>query len=56
MGLRVSPEVELNGLDIPEMGVSGYPDIQLVKSPELDYDSSDNMEIKQLLKFKQSTK
>ena len=56
MGLRVSPEVELNGLDVPEMGVSAYPDMQLLKSPELDYDSSDNMEIKQLLRFKQNTK
>lgn len=51
-GIRVSPEAELNGLDIPEMGVSAYPDLQLVKSPELDYDSPDNVEIKQLAKFK----
>lgn len=55
-GLRVSPEIELNGLDVPEMGVTGYPDIQLLKSPELDYDSADNMEIKQLLRFKQNKK
>lgn len=54
-GIRVSPEVELNGLDIPEMGVSGYPDLQLVKSPELDYDSPDNAQIKQITKFKQNT-
>lgn len=52
-GIRVSPEAELNGLDVPEMGVSAYPDLQLVKSPELDYDSSDNLEIKQLAKFKE---
>lgn len=52
-GIRVSPEAELNGLDVPEMGVSGYPDLQLVKSPELDYDSPDNVEIKQLAKFKE---
>jgi len=38
------------------MGVTGYPDIQLLKSPELDYDSADNMEIKQLLRFKQNKK
>jgi ammonium transporter len=50
-GLRVAPEVELDGLDIPEMGVLGYPDIQLVKC-ELDYDSEDNMPIKQLARFK----
>lgn len=52
-GIRVSPEAELNGLDVPEMGVSAYPDLQLVKSPELDYDSPDNLEIKQLAKFKE---
>jgi len=28
-GLRVSPEVELQGLDIPEMGLSAYPDFVL---------------------------
>src|SRR5438093_509740 len=27
-GMRVSPEVELDGLDVPEMGVHGYPEIQ----------------------------
>ena len=26
-GMRVSPEVELEGLDVPEMGVHGYPEI-----------------------------
>ena len=26
MGNRVAPEVELAGLDVPEMGVLGYPD------------------------------
>jgi len=52
-GLRVSPEAELNGLDIPEMGVGAYPDLQLVRSPELDYPSSNNSEIKQLLGLKQ---
>ncbi|WP_297425251.1 ammonium transporter [Clostridium sp.] len=51
-GIRVKPEEELNGLDIPEMGVLGYPDVQLVKNPELDYDSQDNMEVKQTLRFK----
>lgn len=50
-GLRVAPEVELDGLDIPEMGVLGYPDLQLVKC-ELDYDSEDNAPIKQLARFK----
>jgi Amt family ammonium transporter len=52
-GLRVSPEDELEGLDIPEMGVLAYPDNQLVRS-ELDYDSDDNAEIKQLAKFKKN--
>jgi Amt family ammonium transporter len=50
-GLRVNPEDELAGLDVPEMGVLAYPDSQLVTS-ELDYDSSDNAEIKQLARFK----
>jgi Amt family ammonium transporter len=27
-GMRVSPEVELEGLDVPEMGVHGYPEVQ----------------------------
>ena len=49
-GLRVAPEVELEGLDIPEMGVLAYPDEQLVRS-ELDYDSEDNAPIKQLKRF-----
>lgn len=49
-GLRVSPEYELEGLDIPEMGVLAYPDNQLVRN-ELDFDSSDNAEIKQLARF-----
>jgi len=26
--MRVSPEVELEGLDVPEMGGHGYPEIQ----------------------------
>jgi Amt family ammonium transporter len=50
-GLRVSPEAELEGLDIPEMGVLAYPDLQMVRS-SLDYDSDDNAEIKQLERFK----
>ena len=31
LGNRVSAEVELDGLDIPEMGVLGYPDFVLTK-------------------------
>lgn len=50
-GLRVAPEIELNGLDIPEMGVLAYPDLQMVKC-ELDFDSSDNAPVKQLERFK----
>ena len=49
-GLRVSPEDELEGVDIPEMGVLAYPDQRLVRS-ELDYDSEDNAPIKQLKRF-----
>jgi len=54
-GLRVSPEAELAGLDVPEMGVYAYPDTQMTTS-ELDYDSEDNMEIKQLARFKVKAK
>ena len=49
-GLRVSPEIELEGVDIPEMGVLAYPDQELVRS-ELDYDSEDNAPIEQLERF-----
>ncbi len=49
-GLRVTPETELEGLDLPEMGVLAYPDNQILRS-ELDFDSSDNAEIKQLRRF-----
>ena len=49
-GIRIAPEAELEGLDLPEMGVLAYPDNQLVQS-ELDYDSADNAEIKQLRRF-----
>ncbi len=49
-GLRVSPEQELEGLDIPEMGVLAYPDNQLLRS-ELDYSSEDNAPIPQLARF-----
>jgi Amt family ammonium transporter len=27
-GMRVSAEVELEGLDVPEMGAHGYPEVQ----------------------------
>lgn len=50
-GLRVAPEVELEGLDIPEMGVLAYPDNQMVRG-DLDFDSNDNAPIKQLARFK----
>ncbi len=49
-GLRVKPEDELDGLDIPEMGALAYPDSQLLRS-SLDFDSADNAEIKQLARF-----
>jgi Amt family ammonium transporter len=32
-GHRVSAEVELQGLDIPEMGALGYPEFVLRKEP-----------------------
>ena len=28
IGIRVSPETEIEGLDVPEMGVHGYPEVQ----------------------------
>jgi Amt family ammonium transporter len=31
-GLRVAPEIEIEGLDIPEMGTLAYPDFSLVPS------------------------
>ncbi len=49
-GLRVAPEDELAGLDIPEMGVLAYPDTPLSAS-ELDYYADDNAEIPQLARF-----
>lgn len=51
-GLRVSPEVELAGLDLDEMGAYGYPDFQINKSSELDFSNSDNAGIKQLKNIK----
>jgi ammonium transporter, Amt family len=33
--LRVSPEVELEGLDMPEMGALGYPDFELKTTPSI---------------------
>jgi len=49
-GLRVAPECELDGLDVPEMGVLAYPDNQLIRS-NLDYNSSENAEIPQLARY-----
>lgn len=50
-GLRVAPEVELEGLDLPEMGSYGYPDFQVVKC-ELDFNAPDNADVKQLKNVK----
>ena len=49
-GLRVAPEDELEGLDLPEMGVLAYPD-NVRAASELDYDSADNAPIPQLARF-----
>lgn len=49
-GLRVRPEDELEGLDVPEMGVLAYPSNMLTRS-ELDYDSLENAHIPQLDRF-----
>ena len=32
IGMRVSPETELGGLDIPEMGSQAYPDFAMAKT------------------------
>lgn len=40
IGNRVSSEVELEGLDIPEMGVVGYPDFALYHTPPGGHASS----------------
>lgn len=50
-GIRINPQDELDGLDIPEMGVLAYPDQELVRS-DLDFNSGDNAPIKQLERFK----
>ncbi len=50
-GLRIAPEAELEGLDIPEMGALAYPDKPLLRG-DLDFDSTDNAPIKQLKRFK----
>jgi len=49
-GLRINPEAELEGLDIPEMGALAYPDKPLLRG-DLDFDSTDNAPIKQLKRF-----
>jgi ammonium transporter, Amt family len=50
-GLRVSAKVELEGLDLEEMGAYGYPDFQVVKSA-LDSISPDNADVPQLKNVK----
>lgn len=52
-GLRVSAKDELEGVDLPEMGVFAYPDTQMIRT-ELDYDSADNAPVKQLANVKPS--
>ena len=46
----VAPEDELEGLDVPEMGVLAYPDSPITRS-ELDFDQADNAPIRQLARF-----
>ncbi len=48
-GIRVPAKVELEGVDLEEMGAYGYPDFQVLKT-ELDSYSSDNAPVKQLKK------
>jgi Amt family ammonium transporter len=37
--MRVKPEVELQGLDLPEMGAMGYPDFELKTTPSYSQSS-----------------
>ena len=37
IGLRVAPEVEIGGLDIPEMGALCYPEFVLKPEPEMEH-------------------
>lgn len=50
-GLRVPAKVELEGLDLEEMGAYGYPDFQIVKSV-LDSAAPDNADVPHLKKVK----
>lgn len=50
-GLRVPAKVELEGLDLEEMGAYGYPDFQIVKSG-LDSAAPDNADVPHLKKVK----
>lgn len=47
LGIRVRPEVELEGVDLDEMGAYGYPDFQIVKS-EIDFSRSDDLYLSSL--------
>jgi Amt family ammonium transporter len=51
-GMRVSPEVELKGLDLDEMGALGYPDFEILKSGELDSSSPNDAPVKELKNVK----
>jgi hypothetical protein len=35
--MRVAPEVEIEGLDLPEMGALAYPDFSLVPSHSVGF-------------------
>jgi Amt family ammonium transporter len=48
-GIRVKPEVELEGVDLDEMGAYGYPDFQVTKS-ELDFKRADDLYLSTLAK------
>lgn len=51
-GLRVSPEIELEGLDRDEMGVYGYPDFKMLRSAELDSTMPDDAPVRELKNIK----
>ncbi|MDP4092098.1 MAG: ammonium transporter [Bacillota bacterium] len=52
MGIRVAPEAEIGGLDIPEMGILAYPDYVLTKQEISMSDSVIPKQVKALQKGK----
>jgi len=47
LGIRVKPEVELEGVDLDEMGVYAYPDFQVINN-EIDFSRADDLYLSSL--------